>query len=293
MARQIIVVRGDTSSVAGKIRFQCAFWLPRTPGNVTWKPAQTTSMVPDATPAELAALANGTIYEEAYTSRYYPIVPGMADARAEVIAAYTARLEALTNEEDLSEQFGGWSWNGTAWSAPAPFTPPAAAPSSLAARRFSAQNGTGGVAHGTAITTTPPLILHNPAGSGVILKVIESRFSRVSGTLGAGTVVYASNAQPGAPSPVGTTLSTPSALLGYSATSAGKAYQGGTLAALPTLVRPGIAVNGNPSGVQLVRDCVEGTLDVMPGNALSVCFVGTAGTSPLVIFGLVWEEAPV
>lgn len=291
MSRQIIVLSGETNQ-SGKVRFTCAFWIARSVGTVTWRPPQTSSVVKTATPAELAALASGAVLEVTYTTNWYFLSGGTTAVRAEVQSAYAQRAASVTTEENVSDQFGGWFWDGTTWAAPDPFTPPAATPSVQTTHRFTASNPVAGVAHGTAITTTPPFTLHNPVGSGVVLRIIETRVGRISGTLGAGNVVYTSTSQ--ATAPTGGTVLTPAcALTGYSAVSKALAYQGSLLAATPSLLRPSIALNGNPTGVQLIRDCVDGTLDVLPGSALSLLHVGTAGTTPLVMFCAVWDEVPI
>jgi hypothetical protein len=40
-------------------------------------------------------------------------------------------------------------------------------------------------------------------------------------------------------------------------------------------------------------DDVSGEIQVPPGVALGLCGIAAAGTTPLVIFGISWEEIPL
>jgi hypothetical protein len=163
---------------------------------------------------------------------------------------------------------------------------------------FTVSTGVAGVAHGTALSTTPPIALCNPSGSGVYLVLIESYLGYVSGTLGAGSIVYG-HVSPQATTPTGgTALAIQSANIGGGKRTVASAHQGSTLAATPVLLKPafvfGPALATTPAfPSSMAKDEIEGAIVVAPGNAIVMAGVATAGTTPLVMFGLSWEEVPV
>lgn len=163
---------------------------------------------------------------------------------------------------------------------------------------FTASTGVAGVAPGTALSTTPPFTLYNPLGSGVNLVIVSASLGYISGTLGAGTVVYAVNNNIAQAAPTGgTTLTAINGLIGNASASKAKVFQGSTLATTPTILRDafilpafaGAAAAPSPP----VRDIVDGAMVVMPGAALSLQAIAAAGTSPLALFSMTWEEVLV
>jgi hypothetical protein len=161
---------------------------------------------------------------------------------------------------------------------------------------YSACTGAAGVAPGTALSTTPPLTLYNPKTSGKHLAVLMALMGYISGTLGAGTVVFAVNTDPAAAAPTGGTALTPiNALLGGAAGVA-QVFQGATLPATPTIYRPFAVLGAFAGGAEtpkVVAQDVAGSIIVTPGCALSLQAIADAGTSPLVLLSLVWEEVPI
>lgn len=161
---------------------------------------------------------------------------------------------------------------------------------------FQVSTAVAGVAPGTALSTTPPLVLHNPANSNRVAVVSAALLAYVSGTLGAGAVVLAGVLQPSPPT--GGALLTPSnGLVGSTSAPTCKCYQGSTLAGAPTIIRPsftlGAALATTALFAQLLRDDVQGEIGVLPGSALCLQGVAAAGVSPLVLLGLAWEEFQV
>lgn len=161
---------------------------------------------------------------------------------------------------------------------------------------FCASTPITGVAPGTALTTTPPFLLYNPPNSGRILAIVETFVGYVSGTLGAGSLVYAapSAAQPNAPTG-GTTLAVLSKLLGGAdGQSVALAVQGGTVVATPRLLLPaytlGAGLATTPAFAALVKDPVNGAILVLPGNFFAMQGVTAPGTAPLVMLGASWKE---
>ena len=162
---------------------------------------------------------------------------------------------------------------------------------------YIAANTVAGVAPGTALSPTPPFVLYNQAESGVDLVVLLATLGYVSGTLGAGSVLYAwSNHNVVAAPTSGTPLAVVNAKLGGLA-GRGLAYNAPTLPAAPAIVRPfcGLGASLATTAVQpwQIADYPEGSIIVAPGTSLSLQAIAAAGTSPLVVFGVVWEEVPV
>lgn len=102
---------------------------------------------------------------------------------------------------------------------------------------YLASTAVGGVAPGTVLSTTPPFTLWNPTGSNKYLVLIKAVVSYVSGTLGAGSLVFAQHA-PQAYAPTGgTELTARSAIIGGVA-GWGRAFEGATLTGTPEILCP-------------------------------------------------------
>jgi hypothetical protein len=156
---------------------------------------------------------------------------------------------------------------------------------------FTVCTAAAGVAPGTAMGTAPPLAIWNPPGSKSRIILVSSRLGYISGTLGAGTVVYGAVAQ--AAAPTGGTDITSQLLpaIAGSPTAAAvllaagiKAYQGATIAGTPAILAPAHVLAATPTVIQ--KDEVEGGLAALPGQVLCLQGIAGAGTSPLVLLGL-------
>lgn len=158
---------------------------------------------------------------------------------------------------------------------------------------FSAGTAAAGVAPGTTIGTTAAFTLYNPIGSGVNLIVLQTTLSFISGTLGAGTVHYVVNNNPAAAAVTGTAIVPVNNLLG-GVVSQARAFTTATLPASPTILRPFMSLTAftTSTAVQIYQclEDVRGSIIVTPGCALSLEATAAAGTSPLVCFGMTWEE---
>lgn len=165
----------------------------------------------------------------------------------------------------------------------------------LTQKAMLACTGASGVAPGTALSTTPPFTLYNPQGSGVYLAVVKILLGYISGTLGKGSLVLAGNPSLSQAAPTGgTALTVQNALLGYTA-GKGLAYQGATLAATPTLLLPVFTLGawvGSADTVLLLESLLNGSVVLAPGTSLSLQGIAAAGSSPLVLLGMLWEEVP-
>jgi len=157
---------------------------------------------------------------------------------------------------------------------------------------FEAANGITGVAPGTTLTTSPPIIVWNPPSSGKNLAVFKTAMGYVSGTLGAGSMLYGVvKSQPTAPT--GGTIFTPLCTnIGLPA-GVGQAFSGSTLLSVPLLLRAvftiGAFVGGANPPVQCA-DFLDGAIIIPPGTAFIMQGLSTAGTTPLVILSVAWEE---
>jgi len=138
---------------------------------------------------------------------------------------------------------------------------------------------------------TPPLALWNPTGSKHRIIVVDAELGFISGTIGAGTVVWASIAQPSAPTGGSDiTAQIVPAIVGSSAvanflTPAGiKAFQGSTIAGTPAIIKPAFVLEATPIKTQ--KDEVEGALSLLPGQLLCLQGIAAAGSSPLVLLSV-------
>lgn len=158
---------------------------------------------------------------------------------------------------------------------------------------FHATIAAAGVAPGTALSTAPAFCLWNPTGSGKLLSIKQVFVGYVSGTLGAGTLVHAQNASQVA-APTGGTELTPVCALLNGTRGTGRAFTGSTVSATTTLIRPsmtmGAALASSVAFPSLVMDEVDGSIVVPAGVAYAYQGIAAAGTSPLVLIGVLWEE---
>jgi hypothetical protein len=158
-----------------------------------------------------------------------------------------------------------------------------------------ASNAVAGVAHGTAFSVTPPLALWNPPSSGRSLAVLRLSLGYVSGTLGAGTIALGQIASQVTVPTTGTEITPVCTCIGYPR-GVGRAFTGSTFVSAPTILRP--AWNIGPmlaTSVYQPSDSdvlVDGGIVLPPGTAIALQGIATAGTSPLVIFSIVYEELP-
>jgi hypothetical protein len=166
---------------------------------------------------------------------------------------------------------------------------------------YSVTNGATGRAPGTALGTTPPILLFNPSGSGKRLKIMRVTGGYISGTLGAGTIFHCAiiNPGPGNQPVVGSGAAvTPQNMdIGSANNSVASAFALGTLTANPTPLYPFATINAelattatNPT--QLEED-VDGNIVLEPGNGWCLEAVAAAGSTPLMSFGVLWEEVPI
>ena len=166
----------------------------------------------------------------------------------------------------------------------------------LQSKLMIACNAAAGVAPGTALSTTPPLAIWNPPSSGYNLSVLKATVGYVSGTLGAGTIAYAVVPNQTTVPSTGTEIVPQCTNIG-APRGVGRAFSGSTLAASPTLLRPGWTVGAfvSTTALQATDECnlVDGAIIIPPGTALVLQEIGAAGTTPLVIFACEWEEIPV
>lgn len=153
-----------------------------------------------------------------------------------------------------------------------------------------------GAAPGTALGTTAPLAIWNPVGNTKQFEMIDAVVNYLSGTLGAGQFYYVYHPPTSTP-PGGTLLVPVNCLLGSSGQSSARVYQAATGLATPVAIRP-LGYTGATTGlgtsnptIQL-PDLLDGRFVIVPGAGLSIQEVGGAGTTPLVIAALTWEEVP-
>jgi len=161
---------------------------------------------------------------------------------------------------------------------------------------FVASNAVAGVAPGTVLSTTPPICVWNPPNSGVILSIMKTAMGYVSGTLGAGSVVYAYVAAQTTVPTTGTELTPISTKLGFPR-GLGRAFTGSTIVSAGTIIRPAFSMGAflATTAIQPFQcaDMIEGAISVPPGAVFIMQGVAAAGTTPLAIFSIEWEEIPL
>lgn len=154
-----------------------------------------------------------------------------------------------------------------------------------------------GVAPGTAFATSQGAFgLYNPPGNTKNACIKKSSFLFLSGTLGAGVFAYGNSAQ--AVAPTGTLITSKCGLIGNGATSTCSAYSALTaITTAPTLIRCAPWSLGALVTSAIVfpplTDLVDDEIIVTPGTLLVLQEIGAAGTTPLGIFSMTWEEVQV
>lgn len=159
-----------------------------------------------------------------------------------------------------------------------------------------ATNAVAWVAPGTAFSTTPPLALWNPPSSGFNLSITKVSVGYVSGTLGAGNIAIGQITAQNTVPTTGTEITPVCSLIGFPR-GVGRAFSGSTFASAPTILRP-VFNMGAFVGTTAVapQDCdilIDGSIVVTPGSAVALQGIAGAGTTPLVILGITYEEIPV
>lgn len=152
-----------------------------------------------------------------------------------------------------------------------------------------------GVAPGTAIGTTAPFALYNPSGSGVNAVILLGAMGYVSGTLGAGFISWCVNTDKMAALPTGTAIVEVGALVGLANNQCAALTTATIAAPSPARVFGNLdaALASSVVGPWALQDYVNGALVLTPGTTLSLQATAAAGTSPVVVYSVAWEEIPV
>lgn len=147
---------------------------------------------------------------------------------------------------------------------------------------------------GTALGTSAPLALYNPAGSGKVLSVLRVGFAWWANTLGAGKMWYVAHAI-GSAVPGGTKL-VPVGNNGTATSGVGQAFSSATGLGTQTGIRPfatvtALTADAGTSGLP-VDQLLDGEIGVAPGGAFSIQEVGAVGTNPEIAAFITWMELP-
>lgn len=166
----------------------------------------------------------------------------------------------------------------------------------LEGRLYMAHTAVTGVAPGTSVGTTAAFAIYNPQNSGKNLIVHKASMSYVSGTLGIGQVDWVAHLTPSQAAFSGTAITIVNGKVGAPAGVA-KPYTTATVPASGQVFR--LAFNLPPMLATTVLtpwridDEVDGAIVIEPGIGVSLQATAGAGTSPLVLYGIVWEEKNV
>ena len=170
---------------------------------------------------------------------------------------------------------------------------------SLRQLTFCANDSGAGITPVTSISTTAMLVLYNPAGNNMRLRVQKVAAGYVSGTLSSGPVYHCANISTTQTAPSGGTLLTNKCLdIGSGAVGTGVVRTGATVASGTVTLRhffstsPILATTAVP--IPRWTEDVDGEFVVEPGASYQIQAVQAgAGTSPLVTLGVSWTEEPI
>ena len=151
-----------------------------------------------------------------------------------------------------------------------------------------------GFTHGTAFALAAnPFVLWNPPSSGKNLIVMKATIGYISGTLGAGCVCFGIVPSQNIVLTAGTEITPQNALLGFPR-GVGRAWYNGTVLTVPTILRPSFSYGPFLATTAVApfneMDIVDGGIVVTQGTALVMQGIGTAGTTPLLLMAMTWEE---
>ncbi len=131
-----------------------------------------------------------------------------------------------------------------------------------------------------------------------MLSIWRVSMGYISGTIAVGPTALFANTNPAAAvTTAAATLPMTNCLLSGGYSAKGKAFTTATLPATPTLMASlynltPIAAATALCPYRLVHD-LDGLIVIMPGCAVSIESVCGAGSSPLVVYGMTWEEIPL
>jgi hypothetical protein len=165
-----------------------------------------------------------------------------------------------------------------------------------AGRVHTISNLVAGIALGTAFSATPPLALWNPPSSQVLAVLWKLGLGYVSGTYGGGHLAIGSIVQATLPTG-GAEVVPKNNLIGNPNNCSCRGWAGSTVTA-PTLLRPtGITLGAflatTAALVPGMFDWLDGDIVLAPGNLVALQAIAAAGTSPVGIHWLEWEEIPI
>lgn len=162
---------------------------------------------------------------------------------------------------------------------------------------FLAQTAVTGVAPGTSIGTTAAFALFNKLGSGVDVVVLQAALGYISGTLGAGTVSWCASGILTEAVPTGTAIVAQCGLIGKATPIGGSALTTATMASSPVPFRNAFNLQASLATTATVPwaliDDVDGAIILPPGGSVSLQGTTAAGSTPLVVYSVLWAEVPV
>lgn len=160
---------------------------------------------------------------------------------------------------------------------------------------YNAQTAATGVAPGTALGTTSAFTLYNPVGSGKNFILHKIAMGLISGTLGAGTVHICAHPTSDAV-PTGTAITPKNRLIGSANASVATALTTATVTTTAAKqidifcsLNEGVIATTAINNEVIEKD-MDGGLIIGPGTGISIHATAAAGTSPLVVYNVNWEE---
>jgi hypothetical protein len=162
-----------------------------------------------------------------------------------------------------------------------------------------------GRAPGTALGTSPPILVYNPVGSGKRLKIMKVSVAQAAtGTLGTGVLSHCAftiNGPVGSQSNVvpvvgsGASITPKNLDVGGPSASVATVFELGTLNANPVLLYPLAQLAESVGGTtavnpNVISEDVDGAIVLEPGAGWCLEALAAAGSTPLIHAGVVWEE---
>lgn len=166
---------------------------------------------------------------------------------------------------------------------------------------WSAVGASAGSAPGTSLSTTGAFTLHNPLNSGVNLVILTASMAlpwkTTQYTMGAGSIYYTTHTGLAVVNPSGTPITIRNCLLGSSSSPKALAFEQSTIAAQVPL-RPFCSLGAIVSDTSAltpfsVKDALNGEFIVAPGFGINIHGITAAGSSPIVVLAMTWEEVPI
>lgn len=147
-----------------------------------------------------------------------------------------------------------------------------------------------------AVSTGQGLSLYNPNGSGINIVILNARVAYVTGTMGAGELLWTANTNPASAATTGTAGHITNAKISGGTGTKASFLSASTVPEAPTLIRVYCSLTAllatSLPGLYTLVDEVDGAIIVPPGCRVGLAADAVGGASPVLAGSICWAEVP-